>query len=99
AIENATSATPSFTRLSASRTVRSRSGAEVEPITDVALTGSVGPTTAPRTNEAPAPSAATAAHATKPTAKSVAAVRPKASRTIEPQFWRTSRGAVWKAAA
>ena len=98
AIENATRPMPSLTRLSASRIVRSFAGADVEPMIDVALTGSVGPSTAPSTKAPPAPIAATAAQTAAPTAKSVAAVRPNARSRIESQFSRTSRGAVRNAA-
>ena len=99
ATENATSPMPSLTRLSPSRIVRSRSGAELVLITVDALTGSVGASTAPSTNAVAPLSAPTSHHAIPPTANSVTAVRPNASPRIERQLARASRGAVRNAAA
>jgi hypothetical protein len=93
-IETATRPMPSLTRLSLSRIARSRTGASLRPITVVALTGSVGASTAPRTNADAPLSAATSPQAMPPTAKIVVAVRPNARNRISRQLASTSNGGI-----
>ncbi len=91
----AASAVPSLTSASPSMIVATRSGTPRRRITEVAATGSVGPTTAPSTNAAaqdmPATSWATTATATivattSPTARSVISPATRRSAWVEARY-------------
>src|SRR3954453_18441619 len=95
---HAVRAVPSLTSASPSRIVSIRAGAPSLPMTAPAETGSVGPSTAPRTKAA-AHGRPTTQWPTAATATTVTSTRPTARRPIGAAFARNSYAEAWNAAA